>query len=266
MLQDAPAEAAGQPPVERQAEAGAPALEVLLQLPAHGIEVRRRLDHARGDPLAQLEQHLAGVVVAAERDPHEPALCGGHEHRARPASPGSCRRRPAARRLRPARRAGRPRRRPRSRRPPAPLATGPSPTSSSIPCEPQLLQSFVEVAAGRVLGAPEHSPDLVMRQVAREAQHHRGALLAGQLPDLRPQAWSGPAELSAARSGTSATGSGRRPFARWESSAFRCAIVSTQARRLELRRRRGYARIADRNVSWKQSSASWRPTDATRNL
>ncbi len=42
------------------------------------------------------------------------------------------------------------------------------------------------------------------------------------------------------------------------------AIVNSQARRFESGRKRGYARRAATNVSWKQSSAAPGPADATR--
>src|SRR3954466_16115860 len=66
------------------------------------------------------------------------------------------------------------------------------------------------------------------------------------------------------RAGTSSTGTGLRPRARWESIALRWAILISQPRRLSARRTFGYARRAEITVSWKQSSASLGPTEATR--
>src|SRR5256885_3751901 len=67
-----------------------------------------------------------------------------------------------------------------------------------------------------------------------------------------------------ATSGASPTGTARRARARCASIALRRAMVSTQARRSEPGRRRGYARSAAMKVSWKQSSASFGPTAPTR--
>jgi hypothetical protein len=47
--------------------------------------------------------------------------------------------------------------------------------------------------------------------------------------------------------------------------ALRVAIVRTHERRFLASLNLGYARSADRNVSWKQSSASAGPTAASRN-
>src|SRR3954452_12537036 len=63
-------------------------------------------------------------------------------------------------------------------------------------------------------------------------------------------------------SGAAPAATGRRERARWWSSALRCATVSAHARRLLSGRRRGYARSAARQASWKASSASTRPTEA----
>src|SRR3954449_4745001 len=87
---------------------------------------------------------------------------------------------------------------------------------------------------------------------ARTAAHSSGSeLRVAPAVDDRP-------------SGTSSTGTGLRPRARWESIAFRWPILSSQPRRLSARRALGYARRAEITVSWKQSSASLGPTEATR--
>ena len=49
------------------------------------------------------------------------------------------------------------------------------------------------------------------------------------------------------------------------STTLLVAIVRTHARRFESGRSVGYAFSADRNVSWKQSSASAGPAEAIRN-
>jgi hypothetical protein len=100
-----------------------------------------------------------------------------------------------------------------------------------------------------------------MRQVRDEAQHHRRALTCRQLADRAPQSLVPPPSPTDCGS---ATGTARLDRPRKASSALRWAIVSTHARSLEPGRRRGYARSAEANVSWKQSSASALPTIDTR--
>ena len=98
----------------------------------------------------------------------------------------------------------------------------------------QSLQSLVQAAPRRLRRAAEGGGDLGVGEVAGVAQGHRGALLrrqrADRLPDARRRAPAGRSRPPT--SGTSATGIGRRPLARWWSIALRWAIVSSQPRRL----------------------------------
>ena len=110
---------------------------------------------------------------------------------------------------------------------------------------PQPGQSLVQRAAGRLLRAADRRGDVAVGQIGDVAQHDRRALARGQLADGVPQRLVAgrPARYCSCRrvddGRRSATGTARRDRPRWASSALRCAIVSTQARRLESARSRG---------------------------
>jgi hypothetical protein len=71
MLQHLAAERASHHrPVQRQIEVLAPALEVLLELPPHQIQPRRRLQHPRRHLLGDLAQRRVRVL-AVEHHPHQ---------------------------------------------------------------------------------------------------------------------------------------------------------------------------------------------------
>ena len=104
--------------------------------------------------------------------------------------------------------------------------------ASSCQLLSQSLDSLVDAATRRLRRAAERGGDLGVRQVAGVAQGHRGALLRRQRADDGPDAVVGLAVADRDLGAASATGSGRRPLARWWSIALRWAIVSSQPRRL----------------------------------
>ena len=69
-----------QPPVHRDVERRAPAVEVLVELASHGVELLGVLDHPRRDVVGQvLEEDV--LFGAGQRHPDEPLVGGGQEHR-----------------------------------------------------------------------------------------------------------------------------------------------------------------------------------------
>jgi hypothetical protein len=58
----------------------AAALEVLVELAAHGVQGGRGLHHARRQPLCHLLEHRV-VGLAREGHAHQPGRRGGHEQR-----------------------------------------------------------------------------------------------------------------------------------------------------------------------------------------
>jgi hypothetical protein len=71
-----------QAPIERQVEARAPALEVLVQLPAHAVEEGRHLEHPTRYSFAQLFDHAVPIHGASECDSDQAAVRGSDEHHA----------------------------------------------------------------------------------------------------------------------------------------------------------------------------------------
>ena len=82
-LQHAAAERARERPVEGQVEVAPAALEVLVELAAHVVQARGRLEHARREPGREPVEHgvgAAGVVLVGERG--QSARRGGGHQRA----------------------------------------------------------------------------------------------------------------------------------------------------------------------------------------
>ena len=74
-------EAAGQRVVQRKVEAGAPAGEVLVELPGGRVESGRRVQDAGAEPARERVEHTI-EALPFEGDPHEPLVGGGQQQRA----------------------------------------------------------------------------------------------------------------------------------------------------------------------------------------
>ena len=225
---------------------GPPALEVLVELPPHAVEVGRapRAPAARRARSAP-RRHCLGRARSPKEIRTRPRLRRRHQHvadRRVDARVGDVHAGPWSAARSASRRA-------------APLGLGArigQPARFSARLELRFMsstlsrsffESFVDVAPRRLLGAADHSADVCVRQVVDEPQHDRRPLLrrAARAPPAHSAA-SGSAAVRGARRLLGRSADRHRPpgsRARWSSIALRCAIVSTQARRLEFARRRG---------------------------
>ena len=225
-----------------------------------------RLEDPRGDLRRDLLEHRV-VAARVVREAQQPARRDRREQVAERRLDRSVRHLDEAFVLRareqPARRPPRPRRRRRE----AKRFGVPVRARSCRPNRPQLLQALVHRAAGGVLGAAHHLPDVHVGEVIDVSVKHRRPLLRQAARGPRARA---PARRSGRRRRRPPAPGPPRPAprggerARCASIALRCAIVKSQDRRFDASRSRGYARSAEMNVSWKQSSASSRPSEATR--